>query len=281
LGDFVIGANLPWNHYGHDFGRAWGDRGVGASRSEVEADFEALLGTDVVRWFVYADGRALDHSEPEDVLADLDVALEIAELHGVKLMPVLFDFKWFQRARQIDGVQLFGRRDLVVDPVQRAELIARWVEPLAVYGDDPRIFAFDIINEPEWAISDGVHRAIVGEPITLEQMWDFVFDVAAPLRDGRPLTVGSAKFEDLRAIWADAPLDLLQVHDYGLRRLPPADELGTELPVLVGEFATKRVDVARRVERYEALGYDGALPWSLNGDDRATSRASLADFLGN
>ncbi|MEO0601085.1 MAG: hypothetical protein AAF211_06590, partial [Myxococcota bacterium] len=62
LSDFVVGANLPWLNYGHDFGRAWGDRGVRSSESRVrlEDDFDAMTGADVVRWFVYADGRALD-----------------------------------------------------------------------------------------------------------------------------------------------------------------------------------------------------------------------------
>lgn len=281
---FVVGANLPWLHYGHDFGRAWGDNSIrtAESRARLEADFDALVGADVVRWFVYADGRALDQSDPADAMDALDTALSIADARGIQLMPVLFDFLWFDRRRDIDGVQLFGRRDLAVDPVLRRDLIDTWIVPIAErFSDDPRIFAFDLINEPEWAISDGVQRVIVAEPVSLQQMWDFVFDVAEPLRDGRPLTIGSAKFKDVEEIWVHAPLDILQVHHYGISGLRPVSELDTDLPVLVGEFSTDGPDVHSRMETYEALGYAGALPWSLNGDDRATDRDALSDFFGN
>ncbi|MEN0065572.1 MAG: hypothetical protein AAGA48_25755 [Myxococcota bacterium] len=284
LSQYLIGANLPWINYGHDFGRAWGNNGVRspASRAQLEADFDAMLGADVVRWFVYSDGRALDTSTPEEILADLDAALEIADARGIQLMPVLFDFFWFDEASIVDGIQLFGRREIAVDPDLRRDLIDTWIVPIAErYADDERIFAFDIINEPEWALSDGLHGAVAKETVTLQQMWDFVFDVAEPLRGGRPLTVGSAKAKDLEAIWLNAPLDILQVHHYGLGGLPSVEALGTDKPVLVGEFATDGTNVRSRMETYEELGYAGALPWSLNGDDRATDRQALADYFGN
>jgi len=279
---FVVGANLPWLHYGHDFGEAWGKRGV---REEIERhtdDFDDLIGADVVRWFVYADGRALDRSTPDMILEDLEAALEVADDRGIKLMPVLFDFKWFDLGKVVDGVQVFGRRELAVDPELRAELIARWIAPLGVrFRDDPRIFAFEIINEPEWALYDGPREPIVGDPVSLAQMEDFVFDVAGALRGGRPLTVGSAAFDDLDLLWVGSALDLLQLHHYEDAELPPADELRTGLPVLVGEFASAEHDIAERHETYGRLGYAGALPWSLNGQDPASSRRAIADYFGN
>jgi len=284
LSDFVAGANLPWLNYGHDFGQAWGDFGVRSAKSapRLARDFDALVGADVVRWFVYADGRALDTSTPDEVLADLEAALQLADARGIALMPVLFDFYWFDAPEIVDGVQLFGRRRLATDEALRRDLVDRWVAPLAArYGDDPRIFAFEIINEPEWAMSDGPRAPIVDEPITVQQMGDFVFDVAAALRGGRPLTVGSASFDDLQQLWLDAPLDLLQLHDYGRGDLPPAADLDTDIPVLVGELATVDTDLTARMETYEALGYAGALPWSLNGEDGATSRSALEAYFGN
>ena len=284
LDDFVLGANLPWLHYGHDFGRAWGDRGVRSdeSRPRLEADLDVLIGADVIRWFVFADGRALDNSTPEMVLADLDAALEMAEERGIQLMPVLFDFLWFEEGEVVGGVQVFGRRELAVDPIAREQLIETWIVPIAErYRDDPRIFAFDLINEPEWALSDGPRIPIVAEPVTLGEMEDFIFDVARVLRGGRPLTIGSASFDDVDLLWADAPLDMLQIHHYEVTPLPPVTTLQTELPVFVGEFPTADFDLPSRLEDYERLGYAGALPWSLNGTDAATSRDALADYFGN
>ncbi len=284
LESFVVGANFPWLRYGHDFGRAWGDKGVRSDRSRkrLADDFDALIGADVVRWFVYADGRALDTSTPEMVLADLEAALVLADDRGIALMPVLFDFLWFDEASVVDGVQLFGRREIAVDPERRRELVERWIVPLAErFGDDPRIFAFDLINEPEWAIYDIPRDPIVGDPVSLAEMETFIFDVAMALRGGRPLTLGSTSYDDLDLLWADAPLDILQVHHYGRRSLPPADDLETGLPVIVGELPTADVDLEKRMATYEELGYAGALPWSLNGQDAATSRPVLEDYFGN
>lgn len=284
LADFLVGVNLPWNNYGHDFGRAWGNFGVRSpdAQDRLNADFDALIGAGVARWFVFADGRALDRSTPEEVFADLDAALDLAEARGIALMPVLFDFKWFDEANFDDGVQLFGRQYLVTDPARRADLIETWIEPLAErYNDDRRIFAFDLINEPEWAISDGLTPPIVGEPITLAEMQDFVFDVARPLRQGRPLTVGCTSFDDLEAFWLDTPIDIFQLHHYAATEVPSAADLMTDKPVLIGEFATANRDLGERLATFEALGYAGALPWSLNGDDNASSRQAVAAYFGN
>ncbi|MEN0067446.1 MAG: hypothetical protein AAGA48_35270 [Myxococcota bacterium] len=278
---FVAGVNLPWLRYGHDFGRAWGNRGIRTpdSREQLEADFDALVGVEVVRWFLFADGRALGQSTPDEVLADFDAALEVADARGIQLMPVLFDFYWFDQAKIVNDVQLFGRREMALDPVLRRDLIETWIVPLQRYDHDPRIFAFDLINEPEWALLDGLHAPLVADPVTLQEMWDFLFDVALPLRGGRPLTVGSASAEDLAAIWLDAPLDLLQVHHYDVGELPLVDEYPTDLPILVGEFPTDPLDLQIRLETYEALGYAGAMPWSFNAKDEAADRAALVDHF--
>ena len=273
--DFVVGANLPWRNYGHDFGRAWSHDGVGtpAARAQLDSDLFAIEGAHVVRWFLFGDGRALDRSDPELVWSDLDAALELADAHGVQVMPVLFDFYWFDSALDVDGVQVYGRRDLAVGPGRQA-LIETWIEPLADrYGRDRRIFAFDLINEPEWAIEEAY--PFMGEPVAYAEMRAFVEAVADPLRGTRPLTLGSATWLDAVDFWADLELDYLQVHHYGAEPLPDALELGVEVPVLVGELASTGGDLRDRVQGYADLGYAGALPWSLNGQDEATDREAV------
>lgn len=268
----VIGANLPWINYGHDFGRAWGNQGIAtaAARERLDADLSDLAGVDVVRWFVYADGRALGQSTRAEVFADMDAALEVADAHQILVMPVLFDFLWFDPAVEFDGVQMFGRTELAVDPTLRAQLIADWVAPFAErYADDERIYAIDLINEPEWAMLD------VGVPA----MDAFLEDVAAPFWDRVPVTVGSASFQDVREHWVDCGLDLLQVHHYGIAPLRPAARLGASVPVWVGEYPTFDTDLWARHDAYGDKGYDGVMPWSLNATDEATDRAALVEWL--
>lgn len=268
-GPILHGANLPWLNYGHDFGRAWGDAGVVASRERHEADFDALVGTSVVRWFVFADGRALDTSTPEEVFADMDAALEIADARGIQLMPVLFDFLWFDPAVEVDGVQLFGRELQAFDPMRRSELMQTWVEPFAArYGDDERIYAIDLINEPEWVMD-------ASDP---DPMFEFLEVVAEPFWGRRPVTIGSASFDFTDEYWVDWGLDLLQIHHYENRGLPPAERLSIDVPVWVGEFPTVGGGVAERVLDYQALGYAGVMPWSLNGEDEATDRDALLEW---
>src|ERR687891_358199 len=61
---FLMGANLPWVHYGIDFGaNAWRpDGGIAQpeEREEVEKAFAQLTvsGVQYVRWFLLCDGRA-------------------------------------------------------------------------------------------------------------------------------------------------------------------------------------------------------------------------------
>ena len=277
---YLVGANLPWRNYGHDFGQAWSDDGVAtpAGREALEASFDRLVGAEVVRWFVYADGRALDASTLEDVTEDLDVALEIADDRAIQLIPVLFDYLWFDGATLVDEVQLFGRRDLALDAASRDALIAEWVTPLAErYGDDERIFAIELINEPEWAIRG--YATLVPEPVSVQEMTGFLEAVAAPWRGRRPLTLGSAVWPAAVDFAAGLDLDVLQVHHYEEDGLPPVEEIAEDRPVLVGEFPSLDEDLDARIETYEAQGYAGALAWSLQADDGATDGDAVADLF--
>src|SRR5919107_663915 len=61
---FLTGANLPWVHYGIDFGaNAWRpDGGIAQAgeRARLETTFARLAASGVryVRWFLFCDGRA-------------------------------------------------------------------------------------------------------------------------------------------------------------------------------------------------------------------------------
>src|SRR5262245_25207035 len=103
---FFLGANLPWMTYGCDFGaNAWFPLG-GISRTETRESlsecFRMLAEHDVrlVRWFMLCDGRAGLRFESDNlsldefVFQDLDVAVQTAALHQIKIMFALFDFHW-------------------------------------------------------------------------------------------------------------------------------------------------------------------------------------------
>ncbi len=67
------------------------------------------------------------------------------------IMFVLLDFLLCDVVRAVRGVQMGGRAKLVDESSHRRALLDVVFRPLLErYGDYPTIFAWDIINEPEW-----------------------------------------------------------------------------------------------------------------------------------
>jgi hypothetical protein len=291
---FVVGANLPWVRYGGDFGAsAWSPQGGLASRERDGALGDRLhllrsRGVEVLRWFVLCDGRAGLKVEPDGtpaglddfVLPDFEAALDYAGRADLRLLPVLLDFHWCHRARVVNGVQLGGRRAMLARPDWRAALVDRVVAPLAGrFGHDPRIYAWDVINEPEWVtfglgtwrpwgtLRRGALRAFVG--LVVERL-----HALSP----HPVTVGSASTRYLHAVQG-LGLDFYQPHWYDKfeRTHPlatPVATLGCDAPVMLGEFPTS--GSARTPRELVAIareaGYTGAMFWSVLAEDDATDR---------
>ncbi|HKY21406.1 MAG TPA: hypothetical protein VJM31_09320 [Vicinamibacterales bacterium] len=279
---FLEGANLPWIHYGIDFGaNAWRpDGGVALEeeRAQLEAAFGQLAASGIqhVRWFLLCDGRAgIQFSErgqplgPDQYLfRDMDAALETAQRHRMRVMFVLLDFLWCDTARSVRGVQMGGRAHILQDPDNRHALLDTVLRPLLErYGKDPSIFAWDIINEPEWitTLTTADVRAFLAESVSL-----------AHASAQQPVTVGSAGTR-WRDRYEGLGLDFYQVHWYdSLRHQPPlhtpVTRLGFDRPVLLGEFPTRgsRKSVAEIVDTAKAAGYSGALYWSALSQDECS-----------
>jgi len=277
---FMLGVNYPWRAYGHDFGSVpgWTHDGVStpSGMAEVEADFERMerLGIKVVRWFIFADGRAAPKFLPDGrvsgldapggrFIADFSAALEIARRHHIQLMPVLFDFKLLEPAA--------GRANLL-QPIARRSFIDNALKPLLDrFGNDPAIVAWDVINEPELVMSfwRGLWTLNPVNPVLVK---DFVTEIAAYIHahSTHKVTLGSRWSSDM-STWMGSGLDFYQFHYYGAagpRGLPGVASFGLDKPVILGEFPTRK---SARLPSYldAALhaGYHGALAWSWRADD--------------
>jgi len=164
---YLLGINYPWLNYGHDFGTtAWGHDGVSSeqSRSTIEDDFSHLQdqGVHVIRWFLFADGRASPEFDgtgkvtgfDEYFYKDLDTALEIAAKHDMYLILVLFDFHLADKAQDSSGVPLGGHSQLITDMEKQQSFLDNALKPLLeTYKDNKNILAWEVMNEPEGAMN--------------------------------------------------------------------------------------------------------------------------------
>ena len=283
---FLLGANLPWVHYGIDFGaNAWRpDGGIAqpGERTRVEVAFKQLAESHTrwVRWFLFCDGRAgirfSDDGRPlgldDCVFRDVDTAVAIAGRHGIRIMFALFDFLWCSAVSVTRGVQMGGRAGVLVDAGHRAALLDSVMRPLLErYGSEPQIFAWDIINEPEWI-----------QTVEAAELHGFLSDSVALIHSStqHPATIGSAGVR-WRERYASLELDFYQVHWYDrIKHQPsletPVWELGFDRPVLLGEYPTrgsKRTpgDIVAAARR---AGYSGAFYWSVLAKDECSASSS-------
>lgn len=279
---FLVGANLPWIDYGLDFGaNTWQpDGGIARAenRARLDSALRQLAHADIryVRWFLLCDGRAgIEYDargralRPDGALfRDLDAALELARRYEIKVMFVLLDFLWCNASSSVRGVQMGGRASLLGDAGDRSSLLDAVIRPLVDrYGKEPSIFAWDILNEPEWI-----------RTLTRDELRAFLVEAIALVRSAaqQPITIGSAGLR-WRHRYDGLNLDFHQVHWYEtLTCQPPlhtpVDQLGFDRPVLLGEFPTKGSTLPpdRIVEMARAAGYGGAFFWSLLARDECT-----------
>jgi hypothetical protein len=286
---FLLGANLPWLKYGGDFGaNAWNPAdglAKNGRKEELRRHLQTLKarGIDVLRWFLFCDGRAgIRFSAtgtplgPDDRLyADIDAALETVAAEGMKVIFVLLDFLWFGKPALLNGVQMGGRSRVISGAYKQQALRRRVLAPLLQrYGRSSAILSWDIINEPEWA-TRGWGGGIIGPSVSFPAMRRFIRRSARLVHrhTGHLATVGLGNASGL-PLAQNCGLDFYQVHWYDrwqeaapLER--PVTELGLDRPLLLGEFPTR--NSSRSPQAIVAVsresGYCGAFAWSLLADD--------------
>ena len=297
---FLYGVNYAWLNFATDFGglATWTQGGVAANSAAYLEDLQDMRahGASVIRWWVFpdfrGDGIIFDTADSPTALgattvADVNEALSLAEQAGVYLMLTIFSFDNFYPSVPDQGVWIPGIRPMILDNTKRTALLQNVVRPLALAvkqsPNSHRMIAWDVINEPEWAITgpspygDEDYTPTSGlETLTHSEMESFIGDVIGVLRDvsETPLvSVGAAAFKWAHA-WKLLDTDFHHFHmykwinDWWPYTMMPAELDLDDRPLVMGEFPMGDLDTnipySTVVGTWWDNGYSGAMSWQYN-----------------
>lgn len=299
---FMYGMNYAWRNFAGDFGGVtpWTIPGVSAAPDDYDADLADMRahGANVIRWWVFpdfrGDGVTFDGSESPTglggtALADLAKALELAEQNDLYLMLCLFSFDGFRPSESVAGIWTPGIAPIVQTPAKRSALLENVVRPFAAAAAASphanRLIAWDVINEPEWAMTgpspygdQNYDPSADLDPINHAEMESFVGDVVSVLRDESQalITVGGTAFKWANA-WTQTDVDFYQFHmyewiDQWWPYTDPASTYGLTKPIVMGEFPMGDLKPGASyddvVSSWWQHGFAGALSWHY---DEATA----------
>lgn len=212
---WLVGCNFTPSSAGNQL-EMWQSETFDPSTIDRELSWAAGLGMNTIRVYLHdllfeADGQAF--------LERIDVVLDIADGHGIRMIPVLFDGVWrpsprlgrqpepVQRLHNSIWLQSPGSRKLF-DPSSWPTLLPYVSAVLTRFGDDQRVLAWDLFNEPDQMDAITIKAGSRDEKsAAATALLDTVFDWARDIDPCQPLTTG---------VW-----------EYGTDHIPLASELNT------------------------------------------------------
>ena len=295
---FFLGVNYPWANYAEDFGVSpAGHRGISLTEnlSKVAEEFARIrdCGASVVRWFLFADGRGGFLTEkgiplrPDEFLfADVQAALELAKRSGLKLCFSLMDYLWLQDPT--GRPPKHANEQVLQFAAGREGFLHRVLIPVfREFREHPALFAWEIANEPEWAIRE-FHRQTAAK-MHYADFRAFAEEIAQAVHEfaGVPVTLGSASLAWVRA-WSELGLDFYQAHYYPVQDPSGKSGLARQLacapsldkPLWLGELpaaedAASGYSLKRSLSECRDAGLLGAAVWRWTPPEKTGTDAHL------
>ncbi|HET6931177.1 MAG TPA: hypothetical protein VFI45_12715 [Candidatus Acidoferrum sp.] len=295
---FFLGVNYPWANYAEDFGAGpSGHRGISLpeNSSKIREEFARIrdCGASVVRWFLFADGRGgflLEKGIPlrpdEFLFADVRAALELAGNCQLKLCFSLLDYLWLQD--KTGNSNKYANDQVLQFAAGREAFLHRVLIPMfREFREHPALFAWEIANEPEWAIRE-FHRQTTAK-MHYADFRAFAEEIAQAVHEfaGVPVTLGSASLAWVRA-WSELGLDFYQAHYYPVQDPSGKSSLARQLacappldkPLWLGELpaaedAASGYSLKRSLTECRDAGLLGAAVWRWTPPEKAGTDAHL------
>jgi hypothetical protein len=240
-------------------------------------------------------GAFLDH------FGELLRRFEAARANGrpsIQLLPVLIDFHFCESGirpvekanpsnpvvpiQDPDWVKQ-GRADALTDASKRNRFLDQVLDPLlsASRLHEEVIYAWELINEPDWVTSGWHGSPLTRAPVSGAAMRAFIEEGKERIRAaGFKPTIG---FASIGTLWESGiTAEINQFHHYpGGARALDSHAFDPGLPGIIGEFATAGTDewpdltgsdqsVLHRLRLARSHGYSLAILWSFLARDRHT-----------
>lgn len=307
---FPIGVNYAWRDWGVDFS----DQGWNERFPKIVADLDQMKarGVRTLRWWVFTDfvtsplwtGEGKNRrctGLPPGWVSNFMKVVEAAHARGIRLYPVLSSFDLGRK----------GFKEVVADKAVRRSFIEKAVDPLLkAAGNDEGIFAWDIINEPEWLVrkEDGgdPNKELTDGPVSLAELRDYIAEMAKEVKSKakQPVSLGSAGLKWCGwqyDFYSGLGLDFFDVHYYDwmtpwfdITTIPKSTlakknpEYGAK-PMIVGECISqpetqytgknKPLNHFQFLQAQLKMGYAGYLPWAWNEKPDLVCAQSIDDHF--
>jgi hypothetical protein len=305
---YINGINVPWNSFGSDLGTHY-QWGALYSPSFFTTFFQSCksYGVNCVRLWIHCDGRTSPKFDDNgsvtgldtNFLSNFDDLLRIARDNNIMVMPCLWSFDMTKDFTSTAGKYAGKHADLIQDTAKTRSYINNALVPMVKHlANTCNLFAWEIINEPEWSISGpGTTTQLVGA----QEMVRFCAMIAEAIHanSNKMVTVGSAclKWSSPRQppavanYWSDSSfksvynkplafLDFYEIHYYDWMfnadwGYDPFQSTKTpaywmlDKPTIVGESPgmAGQYTVKQMVDDAFTNGYAGIMPWSYNAND--------------
>ncbi|MFH1263565.1 MAG: cellulase family glycosylhydrolase [Pseudomonadota bacterium] len=297
---YLLGVNYPWKQYGGDFAGY-----INSNVSAITADFNDMKSKQVhvARWWIFCDGWAgiqYDANGTPTGLSstffqNMEKGIQIAKAAKIYLVLTFFDFQFLYKPKST--AHAGGHTNIFTDAAKSTALMNNVITPiLQQYPNESTILAWEIMNEPEWVISnlpmpageEGTNVDGGSIPITMAQFFNVASQIstAVHVNTNAYVTIGSAALKWYK-VWTNAyadqkgfprlNLDFYQTHYYswmdphcltndpqlGTVCVSPFkqkySDLGLDHPMVVGESPSL---TSGQYDTLLSNGYAGIWPWA-------------------